>query len=210
MEKMLRTYVKKFEKDNQSVTYFEVVQRTFADYPKNVELPNVVLKVAVLNKLYSTNIFDVFSMAKHIYKLGNRKNLDGLLKKGNLNAVNMIRKGHGIRRKNSKNDIDEYSFATKYCHFSNPGQYPVYDSYVEKAIWNLQKNYKSQFKKEKDIFDPQNEDLRIPLDFLNIIKRIKGLSSFSDYEQVDRALWKYGYELKEKERAEKELLKSKK
>ena len=191
MQKMLESCVKEFENDEQSAIYYEAVRKTFHDYPKNVKKLDVVLKVAVLNELYSTRILATYKMVSHIHKLATKENFN-LLKKGDLDAVNKIRKGHGIRRKNKKDDIDEYSFATKYCHFSNPKCYPIYDQNVEKAIMDLQKNNNAHFQKQEGLYDPQKEDLRDPLDFRNIIDRIIRQYGFNDYQQIDRALWVYG------------------
>jgi hypothetical protein len=192
---MLEGYVKEFENDEQSAIYYEAVRKTFHDYPKNVKKLDVVLKVAVLNELYRTNIMATYKMVSHIYKLATKENLENLLKKGDLDAVNKIRKGHGIRGENKKDDRDFYSFATKYCHFSNPKCYPIYDQYVEKAIMDLQKNNNARFQKQEDLYDPQKEDLRDPLDFRNIIDRIIRQYGFNDYQQIDRALWVYGKQL---------------
>ena len=37
--------------------------------PENTEMSDILLKVAVLNEFYSTNIFSVYSVAKHILSL---------------------------------------------------------------------------------------------------------------------------------------------
>src|SRR5208283_5125376 len=101
MQKMLEGYLKEFDNDEQSVIYYEAVKKTFHDYPKNVKKLDVVLKVAVINELYRTNVLGAYKMVSHIHKLATKENLDNLLKKGDLNAVNKIRKGHGNLCKNS-------------------------------------------------------------------------------------------------------------
>ena len=192
MQKMLEGYLKEFDNDEQSVIYFEAVKKTFHDYPKNVKKLDVVLKVAVINELYRTNVLGAYKMVSHIQKLATKEDLDNLLKKGDINAINKIRKGHGNLCKNSKENRDDYSFATKYCHFSNPKCYPIYDHYVEMAIKDLQKNNKSQEQKQEDIYDQQKDNLRDPLVFKSIIDRIRVRSGINDYQKIDRALWVYG------------------
>ncbi|MBR3271614.1 MAG: hypothetical protein IKI59_06775, partial [Clostridia bacterium] len=46
--------------------------------PNNTDISEILLKVAALNDFYSTNIFDVFTVAKHILTL----KIDDRLKSG--------------------------------------------------------------------------------------------------------------------------------
>ena len=94
MQKKLERCVKEFNDDEQSTIYYEAVRKTFNDYPKNVKKLDIVLKVAVLNELYRTNIMATYKLANHIHKLATKENFDNLLKKGDLDAVKKIRKGH--------------------------------------------------------------------------------------------------------------------
>ena len=70
-----------------------------------------MIKASVLNDFYSTNIFSIFDIAKHIVSL----NIDERLKKGDEQLVSEI--GH-IEIKEKKRYF--YSFATKYCSHHNP------------------------------------------------------------------------------------------
>lgn len=186
LQNILKAYLKKFEDpEEDDITYYEAVQQTFDAHPKNIEKLDVALKFAVLNELYSTNIMDTYSMINHIHKLATKEKLDTLLKSGKPAAVNKIRQGHGIRFKKGK-DYDFYSFATKYCHFSNTKCYPLYDQYVERALMKLRKTDNVQFKTE-ELYEPKT--------FMGIIDTIKQKFSLADYQQADRALWKYGEQL---------------
>lgn len=62
---------------------------------------------------------DKDSMIDHIHKLATKEKLDMMLKSGDQEAVSKICQGHGILYRKAK-EYDFYSFATKYCHFSNP------------------------------------------------------------------------------------------
>lgn len=96
--------------------------------PENKEMSDILLKVATLNDLYSTNIFSVYPVAKHILSL----QIDVRLKAGDVILVRNIQKVtiNGVEK-------NFYSFATKYCSHHNSLEYPIYDSYVEKVLKNF-------------------------------------------------------------------------
>jgi hypothetical protein len=199
MLNILKDCQRKFDNNIDNVSYFKAVQQTFDEHPKNVDMVDVALKFAVLNELYSTHIMATYKMISHILKLATEKNLDDLLKSGDLAAVNKIRKGHGIRGKNkkqeSKKQYDFYSFATKYCHFSNPSGYPIYDQYVDRALM--------RFRKDKDVQFFEQDDLYHPKSFKNIIEQLRRKANFNDYQQLVRALWIYGNKLARKKKRKK-------
>jgi len=60
--------------------------------PENTEISDILLKVAVLNDFYSTNIFSVYPVAKHILSL----DIDVRLKAGDVTVVADIQKGKRI------------------------------------------------------------------------------------------------------------------
>ena len=68
--------------------------------PNNTSLEDILIKCTTLNKLYSTNIFNVLPMAEHILSL----NIDERLKQGDYTLVESIAKISDKRR--------FYSFAT--------------------------------------------------------------------------------------------------
>lgn len=93
--------------------------------PENTDMSDILLKVAALNDFYSTNIFSVYPVAKHILSLG----IDDRLKAGDVTLVSDIQKItiNGVEK-------NFYSFATKYCSHHQPLDFPIYDSYVEKVL----------------------------------------------------------------------------
>jgi hypothetical protein len=186
-QKKLHEYVEKFRKDD--LDYFEAVQQIFKKYPKNVIKAEVAIKFAVLDKLYSTVIFDKDKMINHIHNLATKESLDNMLRRGNLEAIEKIRRGHRILTKSNK-ERDNYSFATKYCHFSNPKCYPLYDQYVEWAISELKEKRKIEFEIPKTL--TLHEILVKPENLKKIIDRIIQEFKLIDYQTADRALWKYG------------------
>lgn len=93
--------------------------------PKNTDITDILLKVSTLNDFYSTNIFSVYPVAKHILSLS----IDDRLKAGDVTLVNDIKQIiiNGTER-------NFYSFASKYCSHHNPLDYPIYDSYVDAVL----------------------------------------------------------------------------
>ena len=186
MHQTLAICAQAFEDDRYTRLFFEAVSRTFENYPGNTDRLAVLLKFSVLNDLYSTNIYDKVKIVDHITRLSKEENLDELLKSGNLDAVEKLRCGHGIKTKKGK-DRNFYSFATKYCHFSNPKCYPVYDQYVKEAIKKLRSDNYIQFRYINELSKPQL--------FKDIIYKVIQKFDLKDYQTADRALWRYGQHL---------------
>ena len=91
-------------------------------FPRNTDASHVLVKVLVLNKLYSTRVLDndIESLARHVTGLG----IDPLLERGALEAVYTCPPLKMY-----------YSFATKFCSWHNPNAYPIYafDDYGEET-----------------------------------------------------------------------------
>lgn len=147
--------------------------------PDNCDIESVLLKVSALNDFYSTNIYDTYTVAKHILKL----NVDSRLESGERSLVNEIASvntGEKVR--------NFYSFASKYCSHHNPDDFPIYDSYVDKMLRHYRKVDKfSKFR---------NDDLKSYPAFITIIESLRefyGVDSFS-LRQLDIFLWLAGKE----------------
>jgi len=147
--------------------------------PDNTNIENILLKVSTLNDFYSTNIYDTFTVAKHILNC----NIDNELNSYNKNLVNKIAL---IKMKNRT--INFYSFASKYCSHHKPEHYPIYDIYVEKML---------MFFKKSDKFDNFiKNDIKDYSRFIEIINNFKehyNLQEFS-LRQIDIYLWLAGKE----------------
>lgn len=135
----VKFYLDKRESLENYVAQENALNKLFSTLPFNTDLDDVLLKSATLNHFYSTNIFSIYSVAKHILSL---KNVDKRLQAGDLSLIDEIRK-ITINEKNK----DSYSFASKYCAHHNGDAFPIFDSYVEKVLWYFQQTDKfSQFK----------------------------------------------------------------
>ncbi len=147
--------------------------------PENKKIEHVLLKVSALNDFYSTNIFDTYSVAKHILK----KDVDARLEANDYSLVNDIAK---ISIKGKTKNF--YSFASKYCSHHKPTSYPIFDSFVEKMMLHY---------KTLDSFNSFDKvDLK---DYGRFIEIIKGFQSFYRLEkfslrEIDIFLWLAGKE----------------
>ena len=147
--------------------------------PENKKIEHVLLKVSALNDFYSTNIFDTYSVAKHILK----KDIDARLETNDYSLVNDIAK---ISIKGKVKNF--YSFASKYCSHHKPTSYPIFDSFVEKMML---------YYKKADSFNSfEKVDLK---DYCRFIEIIKGFQSFYKLEkfslrEIDIFLWLAGKE----------------
>lgn len=112
--------------------------------PGNTDMSDILLKVAALNDFYSTNIFSVYPVAKHILSLDS----DARLKAGDVTLVSDIQR---VIISNVERNF--YSFATKYCSHHNPLDYPIYDSYVEKVLCHFRDRDKFASFKTPDLKD---------------------------------------------------------
>lgn len=148
-------------------------------YPNNIDINDILIKASALNDFYSTNIFSIFPVAKHILEL----NIDNKLKNGDTSLVNDI-----ANVKISGVEKHFYSFATKYCSHHNPEDYPIYDSFVEKVLLHF---------KSKDKFDKfTSKDLKNYDTFKNVLIKFKKFYNIDEYnlKDIDRYLWQLGKE----------------
>ena len=148
-------------------------------YPTNTNLDDVLVKTAVLNEFYSTSIFNVFPVAKHIVSL----DIDARLQCGDVSLVEDIATVE-ISGKAKR----FYSFATKYCSHHKPNDFPIYDSYVEKIL---------QYYSKVDCFAEFGAEAlkEFPL-FKNILLDFRAFYGLESYglKEIDQFLWQVGKE----------------
>lgn len=120
----LDTWLKKRYRGNTGETYRihdEILTYVFSsDHHTNKSFATVEIRVGLLNLFYSTRIINTRLIANGIHANANK--IDAALANGDLKAVDLVRRADKKR--------DNYSFATKYCYFSNPDKYSIYDKYV--------------------------------------------------------------------------------
>ncbi len=147
--------------------------------PDNKDICDILLKVATLNDFYSTNIFSVYPVAKHIQAL----NIDGRLKAGDITLISEIQKV-------TINNIEKnfYSFATKYCSHHNPTDYPIYDIYVDKVL--------CYFRDQDGFTSFKAEDLKDYVKFKGILIDFRIFYGLEKYnlKEIDKYIWQLGKE----------------
>lgn len=126
-----------FQEDALDRLFFELC-------PENTNISSILLKVATLNDFYSTNIFSVFPVAKHILSLV----IDERLRAGDISLVSEMQR---VTINNVEKNF--YSFATKYCSHHCPLDFPIYDSYVEKVLCYFRNRDKFALFKNQDLKD---------------------------------------------------------
>lgn len=154
------------------------IDRLFhGEFAKNDNLQNILIKCSVLNDFYSTNIFKIYPVAKHILGL----NIDGRLEAGDPTLVDDIAKVH-INDKEKK----FYSFASKYCSHHNQLEFPIYDSYVHKVL--------RYFRNVDRFFSFNEPDLKSYSKFKNILIEFRKFYKLDKYnlKELDKYLWQFG------------------
>lgn len=152
----------------------------FHTYPSNTEIEEVLVKVATLNDFYSTQIFSVYPVAKHIVNLS----IDERLRSGDANLVNDI---SSVKMKNGTNK-NFYSFATKYCSHHQPEKYAIYDDYVVKVL-----KYFRNVDGFSEFSDSELKDYKEFNGVLHDFQEFYGLQKYN-LKLLDRYLWLLGKE----------------
>jgi hypothetical protein len=164
------------------------LRQLLEQFPHNTDSSHVLLKVVALNRLYATNIFDVWTVASHITELG----IDQRLIDGSPGLVDLIGKvtiGGKIR--------NNYSFATKYCSWHNPAAYPIYDRNVDLCLW--------AYRKQDRFFSFAHDDLWRYETFLKAINDFRNHYELASvgFKQIDAFLWAQGKAILDNKAAEK-------
>jgi len=144
---------------------------------RNDNIEDILIKCSSLNDFYSTNIFDIHTVAQHILSL----KIDERLEDGDLSLVDEI----SHVEVNGKVHTF-YSFATKYCSHHNPERYAIYDSYVEKVLLSM--NSRDHFMKFKQ------EELKVYETYMRVIKAFQQRYGLMQYniKRLDQYLWQLG------------------
>lgn len=148
-------------------------------FPNNILIEDILIKASTLNDFYSTNIFSIFAVSKHIQDL----NIDERLKNNDETLVNDIAR---VEIKGVMKNF--YSFATKYCSHHKPCEFPIYDSFVEKIL--------IYFNKIDKFYDFKKEDLKDYKIFKRVLIEFKKFYDIDEFnlKDIDRYIWQLGKE----------------
>jgi len=156
----------------------EALNKLFLELcPRNADISDVLLKASTLNNFYSTNIFSIYPVAKHICSL----DIDSRLKAGD---VTLVRDIQYLTISDTQKNF--YSFASKYCSHHNPLGYPIYDSFVDEVL--------RYFRNRDGFLEFQDGDLKDYIKFkiiLNDFRTFYGLDKYN-LKQIDQYVWQLG------------------
>lgn len=144
---------------------------------RNDNIEDILIKCSSLNDFYSTNIFDIHTVAQHILSL----KIDERLEDGDLSLVDEISRVEVNGKVHTF-----YSFATKYCSHHNPERYAIYDSYVEKVLISM--NSRDHF------MDFKQEELKNYHTYMSVIDAFQKRYGLMQYniKRLDQYLWQLG------------------
>ncbi len=182
---IIKEYLDTWETLDKYKKQEDALNKLFRDLcPENQCLDDILLKVAVLNTFYSTNVFNIARLAEHIQTL----EVDERLRQGDITLVTDISKGHGIKNTSNGKEICFYSFATKYCSHHQPDIFPIFDNYVGDLLV-----YYSNLDGFANFTRGQLRDITIFHKALLSMQMYYSLEAFS-LKEIDRFLWQYGKE----------------
>ena len=177
----LKGYLQKWDTLNVYVEHEAALEMLFRDDPVfrlNKDLRHIIVKCAVLNDFYATNIFQIEPVARNIASI---KDIDSRLAAGDRSLVGEIAKAKDATRSN-------YSFATKYCSHHYPELFPIYDRYVADVLMFLHRKFPKLVKfKNRDSL----KDYETFVGAIEDVRQAFGLQDYN-YKDIDRYLWQLG------------------
>ncbi len=178
---LVRQYIQRFD-EGRDGRADKALATLFQTFPGNQQSEHVMFKVLGLNAFHNSKVIGVTAVVKHIVSL----NIDEKLAQRAPELVDKIAptpmKDGKLRR--------NYSFASKYCSWHVPDAYPIFDSIVERLVWEYQ-----QIDHFAGFFW-RNEMTNNYVKFRQILEALRqyyGLSEFS-FKALDKYLWLYGKE----------------
>ena len=163
----------------------ENLLKLFQTFDEDDDKFNVIIKVAALNKIYSTAITNINPVVEQIVKTSKTTSPPNTINEF-VEFVDKISKIEWTNNKGEKFKRNNLSFSSKYVHFFSGHKTPIYDSY----IWIIIKGYLGQKNNGKISFTNPNNFKEFYSTFL-IFKKDFELENYSNYE-IDKFLWQYG------------------
>lgn len=188
-ENFIKDILKEFDDNGNNDLNIKLLElfEIFNDFSNCNE---VKIKVAALNKIYSTGILNIDPVIEKIlseihFETKNFKEYEFV------ELVDKIAKISWIDKKGKNQNRKNLSFSSKYIHFLSGFKTPILDSYILELIKEYQKTNgkKISFSNSKGY-----------LEFYQIFEEFKkdfNLQRYSNYE-IDKFLWQYAKNLKTK------------
>jgi len=166
--------VSRFDIDPRYGASGRALSRVFSHHPNNDVLEDVLIKVVLLNGLYNTNVLAITDMALHIQGL----RIDPELARASPDLIDKIATLE-IRGKSRRH----YSFATKYCSWHRPAEYPIYDSLVERLLW--------AYRTQHPFAEFARPDLQDYSSYMAILTKFRAYFKLEEvsFKELDKFLW---------------------
>ena len=179
---LIREYGKQFDKDPAVPAITKLIEWK----PDNTDADGVLLKVVVINKLYSAGIYDVKKVALGISQIAD---LDTRLSHGEESVVEKVATAGNIRR--------FYSFATKYCSWHRPDLYPIYDSGVDKLLNSYSEERINPFNMGEPFSIAPGTNLRNYHDFRSVVDAFRKICKLEkvSYQALDKFFYLHSKEV---------------
>ncbi|MBP3253034.1 MAG: hypothetical protein J6M30_00785 [Bacteroidales bacterium] len=177
----------KYKKQSAYGPTEDAVARVFNNKSHFLDESDLMIKTAVLNDFYSTNIRDVWAVMKH-YKTV--KDLGKRLQQGDISLVKELTpvKVHDNKTGGTK-IINFYSFATKFCCQHNKEAFPIYDSIADDML--------RKFRNRDKFFKFSNGDLKNYAKYVEVYKVFQTYYKLDKYSfrEIDWYLWLTGKDI---------------
>jgi hypothetical protein len=178
---LVRAEAEKFDRENEDIE--KALSELVKVFPRNTDRYQILLKVAAINQLYTTNIYAVSRVADRIAQL----NIDEKLDAASLPLVDtmaLVQVGQNKQRRN-------LSFASKYCSWHRPESYAIYDSRAEACLCAYREQFSLSFAG------------KYPWDYVSYFEAVKEFRDRFElgqltFKQIDKFLYGKGVELLEK------------
>lgn len=185
-EKIIQTLDAYMQTFSQKEGYFEDdirVMEYFKNHPENTDVTEVVLKVSAVQHPEIDHVVKSRSVvAKHIVAL----QIDGRLQEADAQLVNDI--AH-LDYENRQYYL--YPFASRYCNYHRPADYPIYDSTIEKIL----KIYYEHVQEEK-ISDEALKDYSSFKQYMLDFRSALNMEQYN-FKEIDKFVWIYGDDILE-------------
>ncbi len=150
--------------------------------PHNTNIEDILIKSASLNHFYSTQVYYLFQLVKHIFAI---KNLDDRIQAGDKDLIDEIATITITDNKGNLQNKRYYSFATKFCSHHNQDDFAIYDSFIDKVL--------RHFRKTGKISPFQDADLKNYYKYSDMLCEVKSVFSLkATTKELDRFLWQFG------------------
>ncbi|MBO5609300.1 MAG: hypothetical protein J5929_02840 [Eubacterium sp.] len=194
---LIDDYISKFDKKEKNVE--EALKTLIENYPKNTDINEVMIKVAAIDSMYSTQLNRKIARDKisHVTVMSERikelKQIDKCLHSDN--KTTRMKAVQGIAIGNKEGYDDAWSFASKYCSWHNQSGFAIFDKYSRGTIYSVCKtktNALDSIRVTYELLLNYETFYDICEHLIAVIK--ERYNKEYTFKQIDKFLWQYGYD----------------